>query len=106
MNRAVCHAQAQPGGACSADDECPAALKCRQEVCSSAPVEDVGGPCKNAIDCKRGLYCAQASFGAAGTCQPPKAAGEACSTVVPCKGRCDRPDGGTSGVCEAYCGSQ
>lgn len=102
----TCRAEAQPGGACSSDDQCPDDLKCRQAVCSNAPVEDLGGPCKSHSDCKAPLFCEQPSFGAAGTCQPKKAAGEPCGTFALCKGRCDRVDGGTSGTCKAYCGSE
>jgi hypothetical protein len=101
-----CVAQAQPGGTCGSDDQCPGTQKCRLGMCSDTPVQDVGGACKNTSECKKPLYCDQPSFGAQGTCQPPKSAGEACGPSIPCKGFCDRPDGGATGSCKAYCGSQ
>lgn len=105
-----CYAQAQPGGACGSDRECPAPQHCRLGACSDAPVADVGGGCKSASDCKKPLYCDQPSFGAAGTCQPGKVAGDACgyagAVYTPCQGRCELFEGGTAGVCKAYCGSQ
>lgn len=103
----ACKAQGGAGAACTSDDACKAGTLCLLGKCSSAGIAVDGGACNAKSDCQQGLYCMPADGGALpGACIPRQPLGGACtSTGDQCKGICEVPDGGTSGVCGAFCGS-
>ena len=102
-----CVAQRNPGESCSDDKQCAGGKLCRLNVCGDVGDADLDGPCKENDDCKSGLYCNAPSFNTQGTCQTKLGTGAACGTSNnnPCKGRCDRPDGGSTGTCQPFCSS-
>ena len=102
----TCVEQADPGESCSSDKQCKGGKLCRVGVCGDVGDADQGGPCKRNDDCKNELYCAGATTGVPGTCQPKLPDGSSCSsTVNSCRGRCERPDASTTGTCKSMCGS-
>jgi hypothetical protein len=88
------------GGTCTRVSECvqtegslPDCVLTTDTVgkCSSTPVVGPSGECSNTL-CAPGLYCDKSA--SIPTCQPRKAAGEPCSTLLECW-----PPACTNGVC-------
>lgn len=105
-NYGYCAKTAASGGHCVYDTDCEPGLRCHLGVCGAEGPADVGGVCRSWLDCKTRLVCAIPSGAVEGTCVARKGDGEACTTTSDeCKGACVSLDGGTEGVCVAYCGS-
>jgi hypothetical protein len=103
-----CAAARTAGQSCFETSDCAAGLSCINDKCDAAGPADVGGACSVAGDCKKGLYCQRAGAVESGSCQEKKAASSPCSGGTlssECKGRCDAPDGSTTGTCVSFCGS-
>jgi len=102
----TCQAQGASGAPCTSDAACAAQMTCLLGACSASGPSGDGGPCDGKVDCQDGFYCAPADGGATGACTPREPLGGGCSANGDqCKGLCVVPDGGTSGVCTAFCGS-
>jgi hypothetical protein len=68
-NAGLCEARRAAGQPCAAGtDVCAVGTRCFNNVCT--PYGDVGAPCASSDACKALLYCAGATPGSMGTCQP------------------------------------
>lgn len=103
----TCQAQVAAGAPCTTNPACASPLTCLLGACSTNGPSGDGGPCDSKVDCEDGLYCAPADGGASpGACEPREPLGGECTANGDqCKGLCDVPDGGKTGVCAAFCGS-
>jgi hypothetical protein len=98
-----CQVQSGPGGSCGADNECFVGLTCHLGTCGTTGPTGVNTPCSSSTDCQKGLNCTYGDGG--GTCEQKLPSGSACKGVLggQCQGRCDVPDGGTTGTCVEFC---
>jgi hypothetical protein len=102
-----CKAQGGAGASCTSDQACTSPMICHLGACAATSISADGGTCDGKVDCQQGLYCATGDGGAVpGTCVPRQPQGGECTANGDeCKGMCVVPDGGTTGVCAALCGS-
>jgi len=95
------------GSPCYDNSDCMAGLTCFELKCGTQTASSAGGPCVMSSDCVAGNYCNTDDGG--GVCDPLQANGSSCHYALlnetDCKGYCEIPAGGTTGMCAAFCGS-
>jgi hypothetical protein len=89
-----CQPRLAPGATCVTSGQCPAEQRCLAGKCATAGKGGAGQACSD-DECTDGLRCVF------GRCVAPKHAGESCTGLSECSGRCDQKDGG--GICVMGC---
>ncbi len=105
VKQGACTATKGADASCFSMVECSDGLRCQLGTCNSGGPVAEGAPCVRSSDCQDRLYCKTHDGGA--TCQKHEAAGTPCGSSLgsECQGACVVPDGGSSGSCVAFCGS-
>jgi hypothetical protein len=106
LQQGTCKPLVPASGACNDNDDCAEGLRCQVGVCGTAGPAPANAPCDRNSDCQDRHYCKSVDGGY--VCAPREAAGTPCKSALgsECQGTCLVPDGGSSGSCVAYCGSQ
>ncbi|MFO0672851.1 MAG: hypothetical protein U0235_25095 [Polyangiaceae bacterium] len=90
------------GASCTEDAACKTGNTFREKY-SATSTAALDEPCLAKADCAAPNTCLPSGSGSARTCQPRLEPGSTCQADDDCHGLCDRPDGGATGKCVAYC---